>query len=58
MVDKEETALHRSVFKGKLDIIKLLLSQKNIDTNIKNKQGKKPMELNHKKKVLSLFNQS
>ena len=56
-VDKEETALHMAVAKGKIKIIKLLLSNKNIDINITDKQGRKPIELTHKEKIISLFNQ-
>lgn len=55
-VDKEETVLHLAVSKGKIKIIKLL-SQKSIDVNITDKQGRKPIELTHNEKILSLFNQ-
>ena len=56
-VDKEETALHNAVSKGNIDITKLLLSNKNIDINATDKQGKKPIELTNNEEIKSLFNQ-
>lgn len=56
-IDKEETPLHLAVVKGNIDIIELLLSHKNIDVNITDKQGRKPIELTHKEEIISLFNQ-
>lgn len=51
-VDKEETALHFVVAKGKIKAIKILLSHKNIYINIIDKKGRKPIELTHKEKII------
>ena len=51
-----KTALHLAAEMGDLEIIKLLLEKKEIDINIEDSQGKKPIdysENNEIKKLLS-----
>ncbi|KAK8860425.1 LON peptidase N-terminal domain and RING finger protein 2 [Tritrichomonas musculus] len=55
-VDKDETALHNAVSKGNIDIIKILLGNKNIDVNVTDKQGRKPVELTDNDEIKALFN--
>ena len=54
-IDKEETALHNAVAKEDLSAIKCLLNNKNIDVNIIDKQGRKPIELTNKNEIKSIF---
>ena len=51
------TPLHLAVKNESFDIIKILLSQKDIDLNIKDEEGLKPIELAKSKQIKCLFNQ-
>ena len=49
--------MHEAITKGNLNIIKLLLRNANIDVDVTDKQGKKPVELSDNKDIIALFNQ-
>lgn len=53
--NKERTALHTAVEKGKIDIINLFLNQKNADIEAKDEQGKTPSEYTKDQHILELF---
>lgn len=53
--DYIETALHNAVRKGNVDIIKLLLGNKNVDVNVIDKQGRKPIELTKNEEIINAF---
>ena len=42
--------------KNNLQVVKLLLENKNIDVNIENEKGQKPIDLATDKKIIDLFN--
>lgn len=48
--------LHLAVQNKNIDIIKILLNQKNIDLNAKDENGKIPIEMTKNKQILNLFN--
>ena len=54
-LDYIETALHNAVRKGNVDIIKLLLGNKNVDVNVIDKQGRKPIELTKNEEIINVF---
>ena len=55
--DVESFPLHFAVEKGNIEIIKLLMSNKNINVNLKNKNGEKPIDLTTNIKIKKLFNE-
>ena len=54
-LDYIETALHNAVRKGNVDIIKLLLGNKNVDVDVIDKQGRKPIELTKNEEIINVF---
>ena len=48
---ERKAALHLAVNIGNLKIIKLLLEKKDIDTNIEDEQGKKPIDYSQKNEI-------
>ena len=50
-----ETALHLAAQQGDIEIIKLLLRVKNIDINIEDEQGKKPIDYSKNDEIRKLF---
>lgn len=55
IIEKNQTAFHYAVSLGDIDIITLLLNHKNIDINVINKQGKRPIELTNNEVIQSLI---
>ena len=53
--DEENTALHIAVKNENILVIKLLLKCQKINSNIKDKQGKRPVDLTENQKIKSLF---
>lgn len=54
-IEDEFTALHFTVSKGNIEIIKLLLAHKTININSKDKLGRKPIELTNDVYIKELF---
>ena len=52
----KRTPLHLAVKNQSIEIIKILLNQKNIDLNIKDDEGFKPIELTKNEQIKNLFN--
>ena len=50
-----ETALHLAAQQGDIEIIKRLLREKNIDINIEDEQGKKPIDYSKNDEIRKLF---
>lgn len=55
--NKEETPLHIAVSKGNLNIIKTLLTNKNININATDNKERKPIELSEDKEIRSMLSQ-
>ena len=51
----KKTALHIAVENNNIEIIKLLLENKNIDVNVKDEKGRKPIQLVNDFRIRSLF---
>ena len=51
-----KTALHLAVEIRNIEIIKLLLEHDNIDTDVKNKFGKKPCDYTSNNKIKQMLN--
>ena len=52
---KSKVLLHQAVISEFIEIIKLLLNNKNIDLNITDESKKKPIELTDNEMIISLF---
>ena len=52
---KQKAALHLAVEIGNLEITKLLLEKKEIDINIKDSHGKKPIYYAVKREIIKLL---
>ena len=52
----KRSPLHLAVYNNNVDIVKILLNQKNIDLNAKDNDGKTPIELTNNKEILNLLN--
>ena len=52
----KRSPLHLAVHNNNVDIVKILLNQKNIDLNAKDNDGKTPIELTNNMEILNLFN--
>ena len=50
-----ETALHLAAQQGDIEIVKRLLEEKNIDINIEDEQGKKPIDYTKNDEIRKLF---
>ena len=53
----QQTALHLAVEKDNLEIVKLLLGKKDIDINLVDLQGKKPIDYSKSSEVRQLLSQ-
>ena len=52
---KQKAALHLAVEIGNLEITKLLLEKKEIDINIKDSHGKKPIDYSKNHEIMQLL---
>ena len=52
---QEKTPLHLAVEKNYIKIIKILLAHKNIDVDIEDKQGKKPIDYTSNNDIIKLL---
>ena len=57
-IKKKTYSLHCAVLKENMDIIKLLMSVKTIDANLKDEQGRKPIEYASNEEIKQILNQS
>lgn len=52
----EKTPLHLAVINGNLEVIKVLLNYKNININLRDDKGKKPIDYTDNDEIKQLFN--